>query len=230
MGQRSALEANRQYHAAMSSPPPSEFVHVHVPGTRPLTLLLLHGTGGNEHDLIPLGRILAPEASLLSPRGKVLENGMPRYFRRLAEGVFDLEDLRVRTHELAEFVAQARELYGFDPRRLVAVGFSNGANTAASLLLLEPGLLRAAVLFRAVMPIEPEPPPALDGVAVFVSAGRRDPFAPDERVERLATVLTEAGAEVTLRWDEGGHELAPDSVTAAKEWLARWRERTAPAR
>ena len=116
------------------------------------TLLLLHGTGGNEEDLIPLGEALAPGAAVLSPRGKVSEHGAPRFFRRLAEGVFDHEDLLFRTHELADFVEAAAEEYGFDRSKLVAVGYSNGANVAGSTILLHPGLLRAAVLFRAMVP------------------------------------------------------------------------------
>jgi predicted esterase len=219
----------------MSAPPageqgPEGFVHLFIPGSGPLTLLLLHGTGADERDLIPLGRRLAPEAALLSPRGKVLENGMPRFFRRLAEGVFDLDDLRIRTTELASFIARAREVYGFDPAGLVAVGFSNGANMAASLLLLAPGLLAAAVLFRAVLPLEPEQPPRLDGVPVFLSAGRNDPFAPVERVESLARVLTTAGAELVLRWDEGGHGIDPPALEAAREWLAGWAVRLKPSK
>jgi predicted esterase len=204
----------------MSEQAPEEFVYQFVPGPSPVTLLLLHGTGGDERDLIPLGRALAPEASLLSPRGKVLENGMPRFFRRLAEGVFDLEDLKLRTRELAEFVTRAQRVNGFDPDRVIAVGFSNGANMAASLLLLVPDLLAGAVLFRGMLPLEPEQSPELEEVAVFISAGRHDPYAPVERVESLARVLTAAGAEVTLRWDPGGHAIDAAAVDAAREWLA----------
>src|SRR5499433_2520532 len=136
--------------------PQPYFIHEFVPGDSDRTLLLLHGTGGSERDLIPLGRELDPNASLLSPRGKVLENGMPRFFRRLAEGVFDLDDLRQRTHDLAAFVAAASEAYQFDPRRVIAVGYSNGANIAASLLLLHPETLAGAVLFHAMVPLIPE--------------------------------------------------------------------------
>ncbi len=185
-------------------------------------LLLLHGTGGDETRLLPLGVELAPEAAFLSPRGKVLENGMPRYFRRLSEGVFDLDDLRARTHELAEFVEAASPAYGFDASKVVAVGYSNGANTAASLLLLRPGLLAAAILFRAMVPLVPETAPELSGVSVLVFAGRRDPLAPADQAERLVEMLREAGADVDLRWQEGGHSLTQDEVTAAREWLARW--------
>src|ERR1700756_1470529 len=141
--------------------PPPDFIHEFVPGRSGRTLLLLHGTGGNERDLIPVGRELDSSASLLSPRGKVLENGMPRFFRRLAEGVFDLEDLTRRTHELADFVIAAAQHYKIDINNIVAVGYSNGANIAASMLLLRPKMLSAAILFRAMVPLVPDKQPDL---------------------------------------------------------------------
>jgi len=186
------------------------------------TLLLLHGTGGTEHDLIPLGESLAPGAGLISPRGKVLERDMPRFFRRLAEGVFDLDDLRFRTHELAAFVAAAAELYGFDRKRVTAVGFSNGANVAASMLLLEPGVLAGAVLFRAMVPIVPEPLPLLAGTPVFMANGRTDSLIPAAEAERLASLLRQAGADLTLEWQPGGHPLTRQDLTQAQRW---WRAR-----
>lgn len=185
------------------------------------TLLLLHGTGGNEEDLIPLGDELLPGAALLSPRGQVLERGMPRFFRRLREGVFDQEDLARRTEDLAQFVTAAGEAYRFDPGRLIAVGFSNGANIASSLLLRRPGLLQGAVLLSPMVPFEPEHSPDLLGTAVFIGAGRADPISPAPEVERLAEILQRAGAEVTLHWHSGGHELTPGEVSAARAWLAR---------
>lgn len=201
-----------------------DFHHRFVPGTAESpTLLLLHGTGGNEDDLLPLGGLLAPGAALLSPRGQVLEGGMPRFFRRLAEGVFDEADLHARTHELAAWVRVAVDEYGIDPARIVAVGFSNGANIAASLLLLYPGLLRAAVLFRAMVPFEPASPPALDGTAVYMGEGRADPLIPAANAERLAGLLREAGAEVALRWQPGGHALTRADVDDAAAWLGRAR-------
>ncbi|MDQ3793347.1 MAG: alpha/beta hydrolase, partial [Actinomycetota bacterium] len=148
------------------------FVHRYFPGDSGVTLLLLHGTGGDENDLVELGRELAPGAGILSPRGKVSEYGAARFFRRLAEGVFDQEDLVLRTHELAGFIGGAAEEYGFDHSRVVAVGYSNGANVAASLMLLHPGLVRAAALFRAMVPFEPEPVPNLSGIPIFLAAGR----------------------------------------------------------
>lgn len=201
--------------------PGLDFVHRFLPGDESgPTLLLLHGTGGNEEDLIPLGQDLAPGAAILSPRGKVSEYGAPRFFRRLAEGVFDHEDLLFRTHELAEFVESAAEEYGFDPSRLVAVGYSNGANIAASTLLRQPGLLRAAVLFRAMVPFEPEVTPDLSGLPVFMAAGHQDRMIPPDNTQRLADILAEAGAEVDLRWRDVGHPLSYEEVGEAKEWLS----------
>jgi predicted esterase len=183
-------------------------------------LLLLHGTGGDENDLIPLGRALWPGAALLAPRGTVLEHGAPRFFRRLAEGVFDLEDLAKRTRELGRFVREAVATYGLEGRPLVAAGFSNGANVAASLMLSGETRFAAAVLFRAMLPFEPERRPELSGVSVLLSSGRSDPIVPRESVERLARLLESSGAAVTLRWDEGAHGLGPAQVFAARDWLA----------
>ena len=198
------------------------FVHRYLPGEDEAspTLLLLHGTGGNEEDLIPLGQELAPDAAFLSPRGKVSEYGAPRFFRRLAEGVFDQEDLLLRTHELAEFVEAASAEYGFDRSKLVAVGYSNGANVAASTILLHPGLLKAAVLFRAMVPFEPDLTPDLSGMPVFLAAGRMDRMIPPDNTQRLADILDEAGADVDLRWRDTGHPLTYEEVGEAKEWLS----------
>jgi predicted esterase len=184
-------------------------------------LLLLHGTGGSEYDLLHVGRNLLPGAALLSPRGKILENGMPRFFRRLAEGVFDEEDLVRRTHELADFVGAAAKQYQFDASRVVAVGYSNGANIAASMLLLRPEILSGATLFRAMVPLAPEKLPDLSGRPVFLAAGRNDPIIPPENTEQLAAMLKEAGAEVSLKWNEGGHQLGVAEVDEAKSWLAK---------
>jgi phospholipase/carboxylesterase len=200
--------------------PQPDFIHEFVPGKSARTLLLLHGTGGNERDLIPLGHELDPDASLLSPRGKTLENGMPRFFRRLAEGVFDLEDLRNRTNELADFITSAAKHYQFDNRKIVAVGYSNGANIAASVLLLRPKVLSAAILFRAMVPLVPEVAPDLSSVRVLISEGDRDPIVSAAEAGRLAGLLRSAGADVTIRFFQSGHELTPDDVDLAREWLA----------
>jgi len=202
---------------------PPGFVHRFEPaaveaGSR-RTLLLLHGTGGNEHDLLGLGAALDPAAARLSPRGRVLERGMPRFFRRLAEGVFDLEDLRLRTGELGNFVRAASREYRLDRDQIYAVGFSNGANIAGSLLLTEPGLLRGAVLFRAMVPFEPSRPGGLEGKRVLLSEGRVDPIVPMAQAERLAALFRRAGAEVTLDWRPGGHRLEEADVEAARRWL-----------
>jgi predicted esterase len=182
-------------------------------------LLLLHGTGGDENDLVPLGQALLPGAALLSPRGAVLERGQPRFFRRLAEGVFDLEDLHLRTAELATFVRAAATAYHLDPKRIVAVGFSNGANIAASLMLDDTRLLAGAVLLRPMVPFEPEARPNLRGVPVLISAGRADPIVPAAQVERLGVLLGEAGAAVEVRWQPGGHGLTKGDVEASSSFL-----------
>ena len=196
------------------------FAHRFFPGESGATLLVLHGTGGSEDDLVPLGRELAPEAAILSPRGKVSEYGAARFFRRLAEGVFDHEDLVFRTHELAEFLEEASREYGFDPSKLVAVGYSNGANIAASLMLIHPRLLRAAVLFRAMVPFEPEEPVDLTGMPVFLAAGQMDRMIPPQNTQRLAEILTEAGADLDLRWRDTGHALTYEEVAEAKVWFS----------
>jgi len=197
-----------------------EHVHRYLPGGSGATLLLLHGTGGDEDDLLPLGRDLAPEANLLSPRGAVLEQGMPRFFRRLALGVFDEEDLVRRAGDLAAFVGAAAERYAFDPERVFALGYSNGANIAAALMLLHPRTLAGGVLLRPVLPLEPPTPADLAGVSALLSAGRDDPYAPHDRVEALADRLRAGGAEVELAWREAGHGLVPSDLHHAGAWLA----------
>jgi predicted esterase len=195
--------------------------HVFEPARDPAAapLLLLHGTGGDEHDLLPLGRQLAPGAALLSPRGDVLERGAPRFFRRLAEGIFDLADVERRTHALADFIAAAAREYGFDVSRLTAVGFSNGANIAASLLLLRPESLAAAVLLRPMVVLEPAAVPGLHGKRVLISSGSFDPIVPADHPERLADLLRRGGAGVTLRTHEAGHGLVPGDLSAAAQFL-----------
>lgn len=196
-----------------------EFTHRFEQGTGDLTLLLLHGTGGDENDLIPLGRQLAPQANLLSPRGRVLENGMPRFFRRLALGVFDEEDLKRRTVELADFVEAAAKGYGLERSSIVALGYSNGANIAASLLLMRPEAVRHAALLHAMVPFEPKDDPDLSSTSVLLTGGRSDPYVPVEQTQRLGEILTRCGARVTLELQPGGHQLTHEEVAAAKEWL-----------
>ena len=184
------------------------------------TFLLLHGTGGNEQDLIPLAYELDKRAAILSPRGKVLENGIaPRFFRRLVEGVFDLEDLKFRTNELADFVSDASKIYDFDLQHVIAVGYSNGANIAASMLLLRPEILSSAILFRAMVPLIPERLVDLSNKSIFMSSGRHDPIVSRQEADRLFGLFKKAGSNISLTWQESGHELTMDDIQKAKEWL-----------
>jgi predicted esterase len=198
------------------------FTHRFVPGSgSKITLLVLHSTGGNEDELLPLGRELLPNAALLAPRGRVLERGMPRFFRRLAEGVFDQQDLALRTDELVAFIAAAAVQYGFDAGSVIAVGYSNGANIAASVLLKHPRVLAGAVLFHPMVPFEPSPLPSLAQTPVFMSAGAADHMVPRPLTERLAQLLSASGANVTVHWEAGGHELTRSEVDAARDWLSQ---------
>jgi predicted esterase len=197
------------------------FEHVFEPGTTDWTLLLLHGTGGDEHDLVPLGRQLAPRAALLSPRGKVLEAGMPRFFRRLAMGQLDIPDLL----ELAAFVRDAGEAYALDPDRVVALGFSNGANIAVSLLLKENDpahpLLRGAALLRPMLPYEPDRTSELAGTDVLIAAGEGDPYSSPEQTGRLADILSAGGAAVTVHTEpRAGHGLGQGDLATLTRWIS----------
>jgi phospholipase/carboxylesterase len=198
----------------------AELSHIHrfEPATakRP-PLLLLHGTGGNEDDLLPLGRAVAPGAALLSPRGKVLENGMPRFFRRLSEGVFDFADVRQRAGELASFVREARAAYGIAAP--IAVGFSNGANIAAAMLMLEAGVLSGAVLLRAMVPLDEPPAVSADNLPVLMLSGAVDPIIPAANAEALANILKAQGANVDFRVLPAGHGLSQDDVQITAQWL-----------
>jgi predicted esterase len=199
-----------------------DFIHQFIPAPdsrTPRVLLLLHGTGGNENDMIPLGRDLDPDAALLSLRGKVLENGMPRFFRRLAEGVFDEEDVVRRANELADFIGTAATKYQFDQNELTAVGYSNGANIAGAVLLLRPGTITSAVLFRAMVPLTPAKTPNLGGTRALICSGTHDPIVPVENAERLTAMLQAAGADLTLRLEDASHQLVFDEIAAAKNWL-----------
>jgi len=194
--------------------------HIFEKGSDPSapTLLLLHGTGGTERDLLPLASRIAPSASVLSVRGNVLENGMPRFFRRLAEGVFDEEDLVFRTNELNDFLREASETYGFDRSRVVAVGYSNGANIAGSLLFHHAGSLRGAILHHPMVPRRGVTLPSLEGVPVFIGAGRNDPLCTPQESEELESLLAGAGADVALHWESFGHQLTATEVEAAGAW------------
>jgi phospholipase/carboxylesterase len=190
-------------------------------------LLLLHGTGGDENDLLPLGTALSPGAALLSPRGQVLEHGMPRFFRRLAEGVFDEDDVRRRAAELGAFVTEARQRHGLAAP--IAVGFSNGANIAAALLLTQPGVLAGAVLLRAMVPLSEPPAVDLKGKPVLILSGAADPIVPAANAAKLAAQLSQAGAEVTHRTLPAGHQLSQADVNLARDWLARIRQQASAA-
>lgn len=206
------------------------FIHKFIPsnvkverksgGKDESTFLLLHGTGGNEEDLIPVAREISTGAAILSPRGKILEDGIAaRFFRRLAEGVFDLEDLKFRTNELANFVNNASKIYGFDLRHVIALGYSNGANIASSILLLRPEALSAAILFRAMVPFVPNSLPDLSNKYIFMSSGLYDPLIPKQDAEKLFSLFKSAGAKVSISWQNSGHELVMEDVKKAKEWF-----------
>jgi len=204
------------------------FIHRYRPPSTPGatdTLLVLHGTGGNEDDLIGIAQTVAPGAAVISPRGKVLEGGAPRFFRRLAEGVFDPAEVRSRAGELAQFIRDAAGRYELDPTRIYALGYSNGANMASTVMLIEPGVIRAAVLLRPMLVYEAKEKSDLTGTAVLISAGRVDPIVPVESVEKLAAQLEKRGAEVTLKWQLGGHNLVPSEIKEAADWLALQRAR-----
>ena len=204
------------------------FIHRFVPANDSAsgeTLVVLHGTGGDENDLIGIGQAIAPGAAILSPRGNVLENGAPRFFRRLAEGVFDPKEVRSRAEELARFIRAAVVTYRLDPTRVFALGYSNGANVASTVMFVEPGILQGAILFRPMVVYEPTEKNDLVGSAVFISAGRTDPIVPESSVERLAELFESAHAEVTLKWQLRGHNLVPSEVREAADWLALQRTR-----
>ena len=204
------------------------FIHRFVPAKdagSDQTLLVLHGTGGDENDLIGIGQAIAPGAAILSPRGNVLENGAPRFFRRLTEGVFDPKEVRSRAEELVRFIRAATLSYGLDPGRIFALGYSNGANVASTVMLVEPGVLQASILLRPLLVYEPTEERDLDGSAVFISAGRMDPIVPTDSVERLVKLFESAHADVTLKWQLAGHTLVPSEVREAADWLALQRAR-----
>ena len=196
------------------------FIHNFIPAKNSdgRILLLLHGTGGNEDDLLTIAQMIDERATILAPRGKVLESGMPRFFKRFAEGVFDLEDLKFRTNELAGFIRKAGEKYEFDLRSVVTVGYSNGANIGAS-LLLKPESMKSAILFRAMISLVPDKIPDLSGKSVFISGGRFDPFIPQNKTIELGQTLEKAGAEVKMNWEDSAHALVQAEIVKAKTWI-----------
>lgn len=197
------------------------FIHRFVPGQNPAAapLLLLHGSGGGEHDLIPLAERIAPGRTLLSPRGKVNEHGVTRFFRRSDDGAWDFDDLKRRTTELAGFVTRARAAYKLE--KPLALGYSNGANIAWSLLLNDPGLLRGAILLRAMLPNDPRPLPDLGGLPILLIAATHDELIPVQRAGLLAALLGEAGGDVTYEVLPAAHGLTGEDILLASEWLAR---------
>ena len=204
------------------------FIHRYVPAADSAvgeTLLVLHGTGGDENDLISIGQAIALGAAILSPRGNVLENGAPRFFRRISEGVFDPKEVRSRAEELAGFIRAAAVTYGLDAGRVFAFGYSNGANIASTVMLIEPGILQALILFRPMLVYEPSGTKDLSGTAVLISAGRMDPIVPTTSVERLVALFETAHADVTLKWQLAAHGLIPSEVRDAADWFALHRAR-----
>jgi phospholipase/carboxylesterase len=204
------------------------FIHRFVPAGEAAsgeTLIALHGTGGNENELIRIGQSIAPGAAILSPRGNVSENGAARFFKRLAEGVFDPKEERSRAEELARFIRAVIAKYGLDVTRVYALGYSNGANIASTVMFIDPDLLQRAILFRPMLVFEPEERSDLSGSSVFISAGRMDPIVPVSSVERLVELFEASRAEVTLKWQPAGHSLAPSEVREAADWLALQRTR-----
>ncbi len=193
----------------------AEFIHKFMPGRLPATVLLLHGSGGDENDLLPVARALAPGAALLSPRGKVVEQGLVRFFR------MDRSDVKERAAELAQWIGAAANEYGFDPAALYALGYSNGANMAAALMLLHPGVVAGACLLRTRATMQPETLPSLAGAPVLISAGQHDELIPYAEAEALAELFANAGARVDIAIQNAGHDLTPADFSLAKQWFGR---------
>ncbi len=184
------------------------------------TLLMLHGTGGTEHDLVPIAKMISPESSILSVRGNVSENGMPRFFKRLAEGVFDIEDLKFRTKELNDYLNKASVKYGFDRNNVLAIGYSNGANIAASMLFHYEDVFKGAILHHPMVPLRGLKLPEMKNLPVFIGAGKNDPICSSEETEELSELLKDAGAKVTVHWEQNGHQLTQSEVEAAETWFS----------
>ena len=203
------------------------FTHRFIPGEDPNgeTIIALHGTGGDENSLVGIAQAVAPGASIISPRGNVLENGAPRFFKRLAEGVFDPKEVHARGEELARFIRAAIINYNLNANRVFALGYSNGANAASTVMLIDPHVLEGAILLRPMVVYEPPAAPDLSGASVLISAGRMDPIVPVESVERLRDIFQRSRATVTLNWQLVGHNLVPSEMGEAAKWLALQRVR-----
>jgi phospholipase/carboxylesterase/glyoxalase family protein len=199
------------------------FKHKYVPSSDPpkgKTVLLLHGTGGNEESLIPIVEMVLPDAAILSPRGQIMENGMPRFFRRIAEGVFDLEDLKFQTQELAIFIEAASKTYGIESNEVIALGYSNGANIASSVMLTYPELISKAALFHPMIPFVPENPPDLSNTGILITAGTNDPIVSREETLELNNMFQDYGAEVEIFWHDSEHNLTREELDKTKNFLS----------
>lgn len=195
------------------------FVYRYLPGTGedPRTAIVFHGTGGDENSLVPFAQSLMPGAAILSLRGRVDENGMPRFFRRFAEGAFDYDSIRIESDAVAEFLKQASVDYGIDLETAVGVGYSNGANIAWSTLLRHPGSFGTLVLFRPMVTLDDSSD--LTGKRIFVGTAEQDPIVPIENVQRLIEQMKSCGAQVEVSWHPGGHQLTRGEITLASSWL-----------
>jgi phospholipase/carboxylesterase len=198
-----------------------DFIHQFVPGKSGATILLLHGTGGDENDLMPIGKGLAPGSAILSPRGRVSEHGAARFFARIAPGVFDEKEVRTRAAELAEWIESAIAKYSIDQTKIYALGYSNGANIAAAMMLLHPGVIAGGLLLRPMAVIRPQPLPDLKGAPILISAGQHDHEIPAPEAEALGRLLSEAGAVVDFAMQNSGHELIPTDFQIGKQWFAQ---------
>lgn len=205
----------------MSDSNPPAFIHTFVPGKLPVTVLVLHGHGGDEKDLLPVAKALAPGAAMLSPRGKALEGGSARFFARVSPDVFDEREVRTRTAELADWISAAVKNYGLDAAKVYALGFSNGASIAASTILLHPGTLAGGLLLRPRTIVEPAGLPDLKGAPVLVIAGQRDEKMPEGAGEHLARLLGRAGADVEMAMLDAEHGLTPQDFSLGKSWFAK---------
>jgi phospholipase/carboxylesterase len=195
--------------------------HIYQKGTKEVTFLMLHGTGGNEYDLLPIAKHIDSEANVLSVRGNVMEYGMPRFFKRLAMGVFDVESLIEETHNLYEFIQDSAKQYGFDPKKVIAIGYSNGANIASSILMHYKKAFSKAILFHPMVPLRNIELPDMSEVEIFVGAGKNDHMMPEHEVHELIKIFESRNAHVDLFWSDNGHQLTKEEIEAAKQWYSK---------